>query len=355
MAAEKNGHCGALVVSLDFELMWGMRDLCRPGDPYAQRILNGREAVSRMLALFAEYDIAATWAIVGLLFAESQQEIRRFSPQLKPEYVKTQLNPYQEHVGEGEWDDPLHYAPSLIRQIAQVGGQEIATHTFSHFYCLEKGQTEDAFATDLDSALAIAKQHGAKIHSIVFPRNQHNPDYDEILLSRGIICYRSCERHPAYMISDESTMEHHYKPFNRMYRYADSFVNLSGLHLTHWEDVVEPSGLCNIPSSRFLRSAVRSVFLQQLRLKRIFQAMDEAAHRGHLFHLWWHPHNFGADLEDNLQGLRFILEHYSTLRQRHGMLSLNMSEAARLAWKEYTPSIRVKEKDLSWKENLPIS
>ena len=52
------------------------------------------------------------------------------------------------------------------------------------------------------------------------------------------------------------------------------------------------------------------------------------ARRRMLFHLWWHPHNFGADPEANLLFLRQILDRYAILRDRFGMRSLNMSEVA---------------------------
>ncbi|MET0157482.1 MAG: hypothetical protein ABW197_05830 [Methyloceanibacter sp.] len=56
--------------------------------------------------------------------------------------------------------------------------------------------------------------------------------------------------------------------------------------------------------------------------------MTAAAKTNTLFHLWWHPHNFGADPEANLVFLRQILNRYAILRDRFGMRSLNMSEVA---------------------------
>ena len=49
-----------------------------------------------------------------------------------------------------------------------------------------------------------------------------------------------------------------------------------------------------------------------------------------MFHLWWHPHNFGVDLTENMRFLRQILEHVRLLQQQFGMQSLNMREVARL-------------------------
>ena len=57
----------------------------------------------------------------------------------------------------------------LIDLIKNTRGQEIATHTFSHYYCLEEGQDIQSFESDLKKALEIAKNNGCLIKSIVFP------------------------------------------------------------------------------------------------------------------------------------------------------------------------------------------
>src|SRR5713226_8091072 len=58
---------GAFVISLDFELLWGVRDNRTIAD-YGANILGGREVIPALLDLFAERNIACTWATVGLLF-----------------------------------------------------------------------------------------------------------------------------------------------------------------------------------------------------------------------------------------------------------------------------------------------
>jgi hypothetical protein len=54
--------------------------------------------------------------------------------------------------------------------------------------------------------------------------------------------------------------------------------------------------------------------------------MRHAAINHRLFHLWWHPHNFGAHIEENQRFLERILDYYGELKQRYGMQSLNMGE-----------------------------
>jgi hypothetical protein len=61
-------------------------------------------------------------------------------------------------------------------------------------------------------------------------------------------------------------------------------------------------------------------------LSRIKRGLTLAAKVGHIYHLWWHPHNFGSETERNLRGLRSILDHYRSLKMSLGMRSLAMGE-----------------------------
>lgn len=319
---------GALVVSLDFELHWGVRDLMAPDGPYRANLLGARTAIPRMLELFTEFGVGVTWATVGFLFAASQGELRRFSPALRPAYHDPGLSPYAEPLGEGEDDDPLHYAASLVEAIRARPRQEVATHTFSHFYCLEPGQTREAFAADLASAVAIAAARGITLRSVVFPRNQYNPAYADVLRQAGIVCYRGNQRGRVYRavrLAGE-------KPWIRAARLTDAYLDLSGHGTTPWAEVLQPDGLCNLPASRMLRPwSHRLRALEPLRLARITRALRHAAEAGEIFHLWWHPHNFGIRQEENLAVLRQVLEAFAALRESHGMRSLTMHEAACLA------------------------
>jgi hypothetical protein len=56
--------------------------------------------------------------------------------------------------------------------------------------------------------------------------------------------------------------------------------------------------------------------------------MTHAAKKGEAFHLWWHPHNFGVNLQQNLRFLEAILKHYQVLHKTYGMRSLTMKQIA---------------------------
>jgi hypothetical protein len=58
------------------------------------------------------------------------------------------------------------------------------------------------------------------------------------------------------------------------------------------------------------------------------RALRSAAEQGKIIHLWWHPHNFGAHLEENLAALEEVLTEFSALQRSSGMQTLTMREVA---------------------------
>lgn len=314
---------GSLCISLDFELMWGVRDK-RTTDQYGANVIGGREAVSQMLDIFDRHNIRATWATVGLLFCETKDEMLASLPDLQPTYADRKLSNYTylDEVGDNEAKDPYHFAPSLLAQIRACPGQEIATHTFSHYYCLEPGQTRAQFSADLDAAIAVAARHGTKFKSIVFPRNQYDESAVDECARRGISTYRGNETGWMYQpgARADQTLS------RRAIRLADSYVNLSGANTT---SVTADRPVTNVRSSRFLRPFSRRLEkLESLRLSRITDCMTAAARCGEMFHIWWHPHNMGANQSENLATLGHIIDHFERLRGEHGMRSLAMEDFA---------------------------
>ena len=83
----------ALVISLDFELVWGSID---HKDFFNNKgLFNGVwDCLPKILNLFSEYEIHSTWATVGLLFCRNYEEAIDFSPVLKPEYQTNIVSPY---------------------------------------------------------------------------------------------------------------------------------------------------------------------------------------------------------------------------------------------------------------------
>ena len=319
--APQPSHPGALVISIDFELHWGVRDIRPLDDAESKRLLIARSVIPQILDLFEQYGVHATWATVGYLFAHSRSELLAFMPSRRPNYRDHRLNSCREVVGADEREDPFHFAPSLIDEIGRRAGQEIASHSFSHYYCMEDGQAVEEFEADLQSAVAIAANSGYELRSYVFPRNQSNPAYLPYLRKAGFRSYRS---NGTSSTKRAASFAEQRRPHLRIARLIDSYVNLDGFQTFSWP---QHPPLLSLPASRYLRPSrpIASPF-QSLLLERIRGAMQHAAETGQIFHLWWHPEDFAPYCAQNLAMLRHVLELFSQYRSQYGMSSLSMNE-----------------------------
>ena len=315
------GGQGAFVVSLDFELFWGVRD-SRTVLEYGPHVLGERVAIPEILRQFSRFKIHATWAKLGVLFAANRDEMMEYCPSIRPAYADGQLSPYpyMSSIGENEEVDQLHFGASLVEKIAATEHQEIATHTYSHFYALEAGASVAAFSADIEAAQRIAMKRGYKIESIVFPRNQYCESTLGACSRLGISAYRGTATHALYRPRRRS----HEGTLLRLGRGLDSVLPISGRNGHRLEGAAP---LLNIPASRFLYPYRRNEwFLLKRRLRRISADLLHAAQQGLVYHLWWHPHNFGLNVGENAALLAEILGCYAMAREKYGMLSLNMRD-----------------------------
>lgn len=316
---------GIFTISLDFELHWGVMPRLSVKD-YETNLKGTKESIYQTLALFGDYDIHATWATVGFLFFEEKHKLLKALPDIRPSYKNEKFNPFPllERIASTEKEAPYHLAASMIEDIQKVPFQEIATHTFSHYFCLEDGQAIEAFQADLNAAITTATAKGISIKSIVFPRNQYSKAYLEACKSLGISNVRGNPEHFIYQPRKREDESLHV----RLLRLLDAYFNITGFQIN---TVEKENGICDIKASRFLRPfSSKLAFLDSLRIKRIKKEMTQAAKEGKLYHLWWHPHNFGTHTEANMLFLKNILAHYQDLKLEYDFQSLNMEEIGHL-------------------------
>lgn len=317
---------GKFIISLDFEIYWGVRDVVKL-QAYRNHLEGVKKVIPLCLEIFNRYKINATFATVGFLFFRTKKELVSNLPERKPAYLNTRLSPYTDgfkSVGENENSDPFHLAGSLVQQI-KLSGQEIGSHSFSHYYCLEKGQSKEDFREDTITAKRVAAKYGIDLKSFVFPRNQFDEEYINICEEMGFTSFRGNEK--SWLFSSEThgfTMT-----LRRPFRLLDSYINLSGFNCYSSEDM-KGHKITNIPSSRFLRPYSKSLkAFENLRLKRITDSMSHAAKNGLAYHLWWHPHNFGNNISENFSFLEKILIHYKKLNEEYNFESVNMQQLAK--------------------------
>ncbi len=318
---------GVFTISLDFELHWGVFDHT-PVNKFSERAKATRLAIPEILLRFEKHKIHATWATVGLLMADNSAIALKNSPSINRSYQSGTGNPYDLLRSSPELDEasaPEWFAPSLVEKVASVHGQEIGSHTYAHYCMLESGTDTKSFEADLKAARSIAKTRGLNLKSLVFPRNQYNDESAAIAWKLGFEAVRG---NPEGWIYDPMADKDIHVGV-KLLRLLDDYLPVFG-HNTHELplSVIKDQPL-NIPASKFLRPSPRALkAFSQFSVRRIKESMTFAAQHGRMYHLWWHPHNFGHDTKFQLEKLDQILTHYNFLNQTYDMQSLNMGDLA---------------------------
>jgi peptidoglycan/xylan/chitin deacetylase (PgdA/CDA1 family) len=327
---------GTLVISLDFELLWGMTDKANV-ETYKENVAGVWGAIPRILKTFDEYGIHATWATVGMLAHDSYSSLQDTLPptHLRPKYSNPSQSTYfyleQQDLANNLSDSNYYFGDELIRLIHSHSNQEIASHTFSHLYALDMENEDTVCKADCDAINASLEKYKIKPRSLVFPRNQINKQYLKYAKDTGIRCYRGNQDHFFYHARTDKKDS----LVVRGLRLLDNYFNISGHHTYSLNELENETSLCEIAASRFLRPYTpRLAFLDRLRIRRIKKSMTFAALRGEVFHLWWHPHNFGKYTEKNLEILVELLVHFRDLKNQYDMESKNMKEVATDTYEE---------------------
>ncbi len=316
---------GYLVISLDFELVWGVFDVVnlKSKKKYFE---NTKIVIPEILDLFRANNIHATWATVGMLFNKNWEDWKINTPRELPKYANSSLSAYEfgnSNVNK-DYLTPF-FALDIIKQIFNTEGQELGTHTYSHYYCQEESQTAEQFKQDLTLAIKLADRNSVKLKSLVFPRNQLKQEYLKICKEHGILNVRS---NPTdwYWNSPKSN-----SLITKVARTADAYLNLGDKSYKLEELRTDPDCPLEQPASRFLRPVEANNTLRKLKLERIKKEMTLAAKKNRIYHLWWHPHNFGDNPIESLKDLKLIINHFNYLNKEYNYRSVNMAEIGELA------------------------
>ena len=315
---------GFLVISLDFELLWGVFDKVDYKEK-ATYFQNTRKVIPEILNLFSEYNIHCTWATVGMLFNKNWEEWRENTPNFLPKYNNSAQSAYDFGNSIESRETEFHcFAQDLIQQIKNTSHQEIGTHTYSHYYCLEEGQTITTFRADLEKAIELAGLIGIELKSLVFPRNQFNEDYLKVCYDLGIVNVRSNPTDWYWKNTQNDALK------NKIFRTGDAYLGINNKSYKLTDLNSKKGKPLSQKASRLLRPYSSNKFLNDLKLKRIKSEMTAAARNNEIYHLWWHPHNFGTNPIENIADLRVILDHFIFCQKKYGFQSATMNEIGAL-------------------------
>lgn len=286
---------GALCISIDLELAWGIWD--RPSGEYFERCARREtEIVRSILEIFERHEVQATWAIVGRLLE------------------RTETFPARSEHGAAIW-----FAPAIIEMIRDSSSsQEIGSHSFAHID-FARAPREQA-RLDLEAARAVHARHRLEFSSFVFPRNQVG--HLDLLSAAGVRVFRSVD------VGWHTSVRRRFGKWpGRAANFADKLTP-SPPQLV--EPIQHPQGVVELPSSMLLmsRQGIRRAIPSALVLQKARNGLQAAARRGGTFHLWFHPSNFYYEERDQLELLEAIVRHAAELRHRGSLEILPMNAYA---------------------------
>jgi peptidoglycan/xylan/chitin deacetylase (PgdA/CDA1 family) len=308
---------GVFTLSLDFELIWGTLDLAGPERFRKACELEREVVIDRLLDLFTEFDVPATWCVVGHLFldrCEAQNGIKH-PDSVRPTHGWADGDWFKHDPGGSEQTAPLFFGRSLIEKIrACPTPQEIGSHSFSHVIFGDTGCSREAAESELEMCVNAAREMGIELRSFAFPRNRVG--HLDLLQRYGITCYRGPE--PNW--------------------YSHKGWPPSLKRLGHLWDVITAArpmavmpemteqGLLNIPGSMiyFPAHGWRRAIPISLRVKRAIKGLESAAREKRVFHLWFHPVNMADRMDAMFAGLRRVLSRVTELRERGELVALPM-------------------------------
>jgi len=292
---------GSVVFSLDAELGWGFHDL---EEPPTERVEAGRRGWERCLELFAEFDVPATWAVVGHLLLESCDGRHANHPAPEGWFERERT----------DWRDreDLRFAPDLVDALlASPVDHEFASHSFSHVLFGRPEVDREIAAAELERSVELAAAWDQSIDSFVYPRN--DVGHRDVLAEYGVSAYRG--RSPT----------------------GDGVRGLFDAAVRGQSSLVQPSvdehGLVNVPASLFLfgfegpvRTVAESVWADPMVLQ-ARRGIDQAAAHDGIFHVWFHPNNLTRPRDD--RRLRAILAYLDRRRRETDLEVETMADVAR--------------------------
>ena len=276
------------------------------------------------MKIFKKYNIHATWATVGALLAENEEEFLKYRPEhFAPQTAEmlSKLGIYPEK-DTSKCPREMLFAPKLVKMVSETSGQEIGTHTFSHYYCDIATSSTDDFLNDINAAKAIMKDKGFECNSIVFPRNQVSQKYIEALTQASVTVYRGVES--GWLVKAKKTL----RKIGLLLWYGDNYIPVQKCQSYHPSEIRDGK-LFNVRNTRFFKPyRPKYRLIEKLKVWRYKAEIRHAAKKGEVYHIYWHPHNFAEYTDINFAQMEQLLKTFKDMNERYGMTSKNMSELA---------------------------
>lgn len=296
---------GSVVISVDAELGWGFHDA--PSPPMT-RLDAARDGWRCLLALFDEFRVPATWAVVGHLFLDDCDGTHPDHP-TPPGWFERERTTWRDRPD-------LRFGGDLVTELLSAGvDHDVGSHTFSHVVFDEDGVDGAVARAELRAAKDASEAVGVTPRSFVFPRNVVG--HREELAAAGFEAYRGERRvgEPGVGRSIDKVL---------------AGVDPDRPRIV--EPYVDEFGVVDVPPSLFLfgfegtaRTVAEAVWDDPVAAQ-VSLGVERAANERGVFHLWLHPNNVVEPRD--VRRMRAVLSCIDRYRRESGLTVETMADVA---------------------------
>lgn len=315
---------GRFILSLDYELIWGVYEKKRIWDYVHSNLNNANDALVKICDLAEQYDIKLSIGIVGLLNIDhnkNDDSICNNKIKSIAFWKKNRESIYRNHLTDF---DKICGDPSIIQNLISRKNIEIVSHTYYHSFFQDEENLKETLSLESFKIKELFKLLEIPMNSIIFPRNQYNKELLKEFQTLGFRYFRGIDF--GFSWTKHSLFKKNFNLLSKLY-YIIRLYSGYPVDRTYFLPKKE-MGLKNVKGSYFMRPYNHiTKKIEHRKVLSIKKQMSKAALEGKYFHIWWHPHNYGKNLNENLSQIEEIFRHYKELNLKFGYESKFISES----------------------------
>ena len=291
-----------VTISYDYELCWGVWDVVAK-DYSESNVANSNNAAQCLIELHREFQIPATWAVVGAAVDYGKSLSERMRSCNRSPKVVTMLERFAEALDfESKYFEiPKDFLHAVERENELF---ELASHTYGHVYSNFKGDYSHS-----DDAYEMRRILGPKAVSTVFPKNIITPEVALAANRNGFSVLRVNPDNVIYRNQAESKFG---RTIQRYLRFSDAFVPLQECMPCGKYEYMKQGGFS--VGQYFIRPYQKVPILSFLHAARNRMPLNSSLIRDKNIHFWSHPHNFGYKMDVCFKNYRLFFETLARLR-----------------------------------------
>lgn len=310
---------GQFTISLDTEIAWGKIESNRR-EQFYPLFENTKDVIERLIDLFDQYEIPATWGIVGRLVEKEKPFISKLE-NFYPNQTDALL--YNDNK-RNKSDNSYLYYPKLLDLLKQAKVEhDIGSHSYSHIVFNNvrtiKGVEKEVAQKDFIAGQKLFSNNGLTPKSFIYPLNAVG--HTELLKESGFTCYRgdtisSFSNYPSFL--------------RRLLRQLELFFPICPETI---DTSIQPNKLVCIPGSmhfKIIHLGIKKHIPFSVLERKAIKGLNKAVTTQKCFHLWFHPFDFGWKTQKHFDAFEKTLEHAATLRQKGKLDIKTMAQMAEL-------------------------